>query len=774
MCFIIFFSISSPFAKEKKKSFEVQSALSYIRDLSSDSMLGRKSGQRGGGLAEEYVALKFKEWGLEPGGENGTYFQKIQMEYWNLEEGVVMEIVSGRERRSFYHGEEWRVEKFSGSAHLMEEIVFVGYGINAYEGKYDDYQGVDLKGKIALLSVDIPEKLRSRLKEETIETGLEERILAARKRGASGVMLFRQEGEEAGYFRLRLKKDVFDPNFFIVSVEKKVTDFIFKDLSLELRYLLREIEEKGSPFSIETGVEAFLSFKTDFDEKREARNVLAKITGNDEKMRNEYLILGAHLDHLGRNPLGEVMNGANDNASGTAVVMEVARVLNTNRSQFKRTIIFALWAGEEQGLLGSKYYVEHPLFPLEKTIVYLNLDMVGQGKEALNFWGEYYGPQIWRILKERLPHKILERIKPGRGGPGGSDHTPFLMEGIQAFALMSDGYHLKYHQSRDDFDLIRPEVLRISGEFVTQALEILSSEPEDFFTPPRKETFYLKYQDLINHRFLSLETFIAEHFRERDSHVDIQLVTLQGKGEERGDMLRIEILKKFLNSYAQIEKSEGLSLYSSSGKIKSEIRMGKTTIIPGVKNIEVFRDEPEWASLFSKVGVIFVFLDDAENFFEEKGLNEKGKEVLSSLFSASLLLILKNFESQEIQRIYDEFSKPIVILDDNLPDQSLIEKIKKTKSALGLIMKEGEGPLEFFEKLDKAKSLLGSEFLFISNEKCLWNEEGKKRMLALISELLKAGYSREDFSNLFSETFLRVLREARGEAQPERMPFIPF
>ncbi len=126
-----------------------------------------------------------------------------------------------------------------------------------------------------------------------------------------------------------------------------------------------------------------MSVNAIFDEKRPTRNVLAKITGSDKVLKDEYVIIGGHMDHLGISPMGDIMNGANDNASGTAVVMEIARVMKLNRAKPKRTVIFALWAGEEQGLLGSKHYADDSTFPMNKTVAYINMDMVGHGSGGI-------------------------------------------------------------------------------------------------------------------------------------------------------------------------------------------------------------------------------------------------------------------------------------------------------------------------------------------------------------------------------------------------------
>ncbi|MEA2005136.1 MAG: M28 family peptidase, partial [Acidobacteriota bacterium] len=380
-------------AKEKKVSFDEQAAWSYIKDLASDSMQGRRSGQLGAVMAEEYIASRFKEWGLEPAGDDGTYFQNFTIEHSHVEEGVTLEVITDRARRDFYYGEDWRVQRLSGSGHFTTEIVFVGYGIHAPEIGYDDYAGVDVKGKIVLFTSGIPRKLEKKLEEEA---KMEKRIEAAQKLGARGVIGFKPPSSESRYFRLRIKKQLYKPDFVLMTIEDKVVDFIFKDLNTDLRTLFQAIEKTAQPKSLHTGVKAFVSVNAYFDEKRPTRNVLAKIYGKDKKLKDEYIIIGAHMDHLGITPMGDVMNGANDNASGTSVVMEIARVMKLNKVKPKRTVIFALWAGEEQGLLGSTYYADNPTHPIEKAVVNLNMDMVGIGSGKINFGGKYYSPEIWK------------------------------------------------------------------------------------------------------------------------------------------------------------------------------------------------------------------------------------------------------------------------------------------------------------------------------------------------------------------------------------------
>lgn len=757
---VTFLLLAPSLAKDKKVTFDAQAAWSYIKALASDFMLGRKSGQPGGVMGEEYIASKFKQWGLEPAGDNGTYFQNFTIEHRNIEEGVLFEVITDRERRDFYYGEDWRVQRYSGSGHFMAEIVFVGYGIHSPEKKYDDYAGVDIKGKVALISAGAPQRLVRKLGDET---KMDKRVEAAQQLGARGIIVFQRPttATQSRFFGIRVDKKLYRPDFVLLSVERKVTNFMFKDLDVELRHLVRDIDGKGEPRSMTTGVKVFVSVNAIFDEKRATRNVIAKITGTDRVLKDEYIVIGAHMDHLGITPMGDVMNGANDNASGTAVTMELARIMKLNKARPKRTVIFALWAAEEQGLLGSRHYADHSAYPIEKAIVNINMDMVGHGRRKIPFNGIYYGPQIWKVLKEKLPKEILKYVQPGRGGPGGSDHTPFLEKGIPAFFLITRP-SVKYHQSRDDIDLIKPEMLKKTGDLVHVAVEILASEPGNFILPMRQETYYLKYRNLINFKFEPIVHVIGTHGDTKDSHVKLQVAIIKEKEGLSGDKLRVDIINTLFDVSEKIKKAKGLSLYSSSSRISSSARQGRTMVMPGLRGLNSFRDNPRWAEVLAAQGLYFVVIDEPSLLFGEEGLSEEGKKILKALNSSGILPLVKGASGFEAKALLEASRKPLVLIERDIPAKEVMELIKKKESALGLIW-GSEEPAAYIKTLGEAKEAIGSEYLMMVNGPCLWKSEGKDQMLKIISEIIKAKFGRSDLSDIFSSTFMRALRKARGE-----------
>lgn len=768
---LAFFLLIYPsLSQDKQTPFDAEATWSYIKDLASPSMLGRKSGQPGGVMAEQYIASKFEKWGLHPAGKNGTYFQEFTIEHRHVEPGVVFKIDTNKEKREFYYGEDWRVGRYSGSGHFMAEIVFVGYGIHAPDKGYDDYAQVEVDNKVVLFSTGVPEKLKSKLEEKTKMT---KRIEAAQKKGALGAIIFSSSSDSRHYFRLDVEKENYDPDFVILTVEDNIIDFIFKYLPTEPRPLFSQIKEELKPASLETGVKSFVSVEATFDEKRSTRNVLAKIPGTDPQLKNEYVIIGGHMDHLGLNPHGEVMNGANDNASGTAVTMEIARAMNRSQAKPKRTVVFALWAAEEQGLLGSRHYADHPLYPVENTVAYINLDMVGHGRGKIPFMGVYYAPQIWELLQENLPQNIMDYVKPDRGGPGGSDHTPFLMKGVPGFFLITRGA-IKYHHPRDDSDLINPEMLKKVGDLAYQAVKILANEPGDYIPPLRQENFYLKYQNLINYELAPLNKFIANHKNVENPYVDLQLTILHEEEALSGDELRMSVLKNFLAGREKIEQVKGLSYYSDSGSFSRNIRQGKTTVLCGLKGLETVQDFPQWGQVMAKQGIRLVVAEEVGFLFNQEGLSQEGKNTFQTLNTSGLLLGFKGLDEQKAKVLLKNSKRPILLLQDELPSPEVMDLVKKKESALGLILTKEDQPSSYFEKLNKAKKSLGTEHLMVVNEQCLWGKPGKEQMLEVISQMVKADYERNELRDIFSSTLLNLLKKVKGRKDSSEIPFHPF
>jgi len=756
LCLVLFAFPASP--QTKKIAFDGEAAYSYIKDLSADTMLGRKSGEPGGVWAAEYIAAKLKSWGLEPAGPNGGWFQDFTYEYYEAERGAAFQIVAHNAARDFVYGEDWRQFRYSGSGDVAADLVFLGYGISAPQKQYDEYANVDVKGKIVLFASETPPRFQNTLQEEAT---LDNRVKAARDHGAKGVLVFRSDASSGGYFRGSLTKANYQAGFPVLSIEPKVADFIFKWQKADPRYFFQQIEATGKPQSYEMGVQSLFHLRVVYDEKRPTQNVLAKLAGTDPKLKGETVIVGAHMDHLGVDMAGDVLNGADDNASGTAVVMEAARVLKLNGTKPRRTILFALWGAEEEGLLGSKYYTENPVYPLEKTIANINLDMEGHGTGKVRVGGYYFAPEVWDLLKARLPKDVLDNTVPGRGGPGGSDHSYFLYNGVPAFMVITDGSHFKTNRVGDVISLIKPEILRNSGLFVMASLDILTQEPNIPILPQRKETFYWRYQTVINHETPPLDEVIKEHGNVQDPDVDFQLALIAPESGLTGEAVRVDLMKKLWAGRDALAQTKGLAAFGTrpqaGGGMTGAAGASKTTVLSGIKGLGVLRDDPRWADVLAKQGLGFVLVDQPAELFDPAGLSAEGKKILEAAGKARLPLIFKGFAPDQVKALLENTSRPVFIQTTDVPDEAGLGLVKKTGSTLGLILGKNEAAAAYAGRILAARKALAPEFISIVTENCLWSAAGKQQMLGVIAELFKAKVESSDLAGMFSGAFQKLL-----------------
>jgi Zn-dependent M28 family amino/carboxypeptidase len=214
------------------------------------------------------------------------------------------------------------------------------------------------------------------------------------------------------------------------------------------------------------------------NERVEAFNIAAKVTGSDPELKEEVVIVGGHYDHVGKDNRGRVYGGADDNASGTAGVMEIARAFQNLKEKPKRTTLFILFTAEEKGLLGARYYVDHPLFPLEKTVAMINLDMIGRNDvEQMSLIGRYQYPQLFSIIDETnketvnfdLNFAVEEFIRQ-------SDHFPFMREDVPT-VFFNSGMHDQLHRPEDTADRILPEKAQKVAQLVFLSMWKIANLP---------------------------------------------------------------------------------------------------------------------------------------------------------------------------------------------------------------------------------------------------------------------------------------------------------
>jgi hypothetical protein len=347
-------------------------------------------------------------------------------------------------------------------------VVFAGYGISATPLGYDDYIGIDASGKAVLIFTHEPQendpKSRFDGQKNTPYSSVEYKAEAARSHGAKAILLIDDPVHAPQTARFRRWMRDPEAEEYGVPVFYLSRDRVQEALGPLLNFtaVQHDIDRDFAPHS--QALSNFTVTAVDHTVKirRPVRNVAGILKGSDPALQSEFVVLGAHYDHLGRsarfsmapNSTGQIHHGADDNASGTAAVMEMAKAAAEARTDFRRSIVFITFAGEELGLLGSSYYVQHPAVPLEKTIAMINLDMVGRAGGRILVDGLANAPSIEDDLKvaQKSSGISLNALK-GSPGAGASDDASFSLRKIPALNFFS-GFHADYHRPSDTWEKI--------------------------------------------------------------------------------------------------------------------------------------------------------------------------------------------------------------------------------------------------------------------------------------------------------------------------------
>jgi hypothetical protein len=446
--------------------------LEHVKFLASENLEGRGNGSRGLESAAEYIAVKFREAGLEPAGDAGTFFQRFEMTTgMSVEPGNSVTLQSGRSSVSFDVGRDYEIVSTSGNQAPAAEtlpVVFAGYGISAPALRYDDYADIDAAGTAVLILTHEPQENDPRSAFEgqtnTVHATLVRKVEVARKNGAKAILVVDDTNHRPATDRFRRWLREPQAEDYGIPVFYLSRDLVQRALGtrLNLETTSDEIDRDLSPKSRPLADVTVSAIDRTTRVRRPVRNVIGTVKGSDPSLQSEVVIVGAHYDHLGRssrfsmsqNSTGQIHHGADDNASGTAAVIEMAKSAVAARGEFRRSIVFMAFAGEEHGLLGSSYYVNHPAVPLDKTIAMINLDMVGRAAGRIMVDGLANAPSVEDDLKAAESSSSLE-LRALRGGPGAgaSDDATFLLRKIPSINFFS-GFHSDYHRPGDTWDKI--------------------------------------------------------------------------------------------------------------------------------------------------------------------------------------------------------------------------------------------------------------------------------------------------------------------------------
>ncbi len=461
---------------------------SHIDYLASDDLEGRGVGTQGIELAANYIAAQYKEIGLRPIGDDGTYFQSFPITLARkLTDNSYLTVASDSTPRRLK--KDYIPFHFSSNQSFEGDVVYCGYGITAEDKQHDDFMHIDAKGKVVLVLRGKPEGWEDDGGFMRDYGSFRNKIYNAKDRGAVAVLVVNQAPQEGQVdelvaFERHSAADFGIPAFHISRAYAKTMLELGGADSLE--QLQKRSDEGGYVSKALANVK--VSGHAAFEQKKApTHNVVALLPGCGS-LKDEYIVIGAHYDHLGiARPMmrkfkdgkivkeklpPQIHNGADDNASGVSGLIEIARTLSGQQGP-RRGVLFIAFSAEETGLHGSKYYVDHPLVSKSDTVAMLNLDMIGRmpaKKSVLEVFGANSGDMFEPLLtKAARPLGILIAPSPDTGGR--SDHAPFVREQVPSMHFFT-GQHSDYHKPSDDAHKINARagakvvrlISRVAGE----------------------------------------------------------------------------------------------------------------------------------------------------------------------------------------------------------------------------------------------------------------------------------------------------------------------
>ncbi len=471
----------------------------HITYLASDELKGRFTGTTELRIAADYIEEQFQNYGLKP------LFKYSYKQSFNFISGVklkgenYLEFNMKEKEISPDPSEEYTPAPFSDDIETEAELVFVGYGISTPSLNYDDYAGIDVMDKIVLALRYNPEYDNPHSPFDEYSS-FRQKTTVAREKGAQGIIFV--NGHLPKNDKDKLMEFTYDGGSAVtgvssVHIKRNFADQLFESQGLNLEEYQKKISESKTPASF-TFKDVRVKIKTGVEEvQKESWNVAGYLEGNDTVLKNEYVVVGAHFDHLGMGETGslyrgdesQIHNGADDNASGTTGVLELAEKFANEKDKLKRSIIFIAFSGEELGLLGSAHFVSNTPVPVSQMSTMINMDMIGRlnEKNELIVYGVGTSTEWKELLNGTNTYNFNLAFHDDGYGP--SDHSSFYGKNIPVLFFFT-GTHTDYHRPTDDANKINftgeEKILNYVYD-VTYKINTADQKPE-YVNVPRKET----------------------------------------------------------------------------------------------------------------------------------------------------------------------------------------------------------------------------------------------------------------------------------------------
>ena len=470
----------APAAVDRAAAISRDDLRADVNYLASDALEGRATGSKGAQLAADYIADKFRRAGLQPVGMGPDFFQPFE---FNAGARVQtndnrLSIVQGQGTSTFGVEKDFRPLSFTANSESEGEVVFIGYGLSV-PGKpgegYDSYAGVDVSNKLVLALRYVPEEVEPKRRQELNRyAGLRYKAMLAREHGAKAILFVTGPASPLAGELVALSSDgsLAGSGIVAASITTNVANSLLAGTGRDLKTLQAALD-KENPHAegslALTNVRVRLATAIEHIRKTD-RNVLALLPPAGDPVHSEYVLVGAHYDHLGFGESGAMRRkgeenaihpGADDNASGSAAVLELAASLAAQRAKnpgiFRRGILFAAWSGEEMGLIGSSHFAEHPLFVLSNVVAYVNFDMIGRLRDNKLVLQGTGSSTAWRRLIEKRNVAAGFNLTLQDDPYLPTDVTAFYPKGMPVLNFFT-GSHDDYHRPTD-----RPDTLDYEG-----------------------------------------------------------------------------------------------------------------------------------------------------------------------------------------------------------------------------------------------------------------------------------------------------------------------
>jgi hypothetical protein len=488
--------------------------------LSADEMAGRKTASHEAQIAANYIASEFLRFGLKPMGDDGTYFQNFDLvTAWPDKQNLALIARRNGVEKSYQLDHDFDFSDLVESnnpATVAGPLVFLGYGVNAPEYGYNDFSGIDLHGKIALVLTHEPQESdpnsRFKGKWNTIHAYDVYKYEQVRKTGAAGLLIVRQGTSHWPPDRPDAPHDWSMPTPLIAlagntwdlpvfGITEATANELLANSGKTIAFLQKAIDQSFKPQSfLVPGVEITIKKALKDRQVVHARNVIALLEGSDPKFKDEYVVVSGHYDHMGI-VQGRIYRGADDNVSGTIGVLESARAYTQGKVRPKRSIMFIAFDAEEAAMLGSAYFVANPVLPLDKAVADLNMDSIGrdedtrnwklvpgQTRNSVNLVGTLYNPDLRGIIERNnqsigLQLDFKTDTNDIEEWFDRSDQIMFATKSIP-MVLFTTGEHLDYHTENDTWDKINyPKLEKIIRLVFLTSVDVANSDPRPRFTP---------------------------------------------------------------------------------------------------------------------------------------------------------------------------------------------------------------------------------------------------------------------------------------------------